>query len=121
MEVIEGGYPKPSLAAVEEQLWAWEVPQTMWLCARNRGMPQDAFTVSYHQFVEYHYDKRNHQGEPHLGTIARAKYHGWKWLLGETDYPRVQRQRNPDTNAKDTRVKTKTGRYLKVYTSDPVP
>jgi hypothetical protein len=117
MRLILGGKGNPtlpSLQEVEELLWQWEVPQTMWECARKRGMPRDLFVPSYHQFVEYHLTRVNSRGEPNLGTIARAKYHGWKWLLAETDYPRKAKPK------KEPKLKTKTGRHLKVYTNETV-
>ena len=118
MHVIHGGKGNPTLPTPEEvecQLWAWEVPQTMWACISSRGMKQSDFIVSYHRFVESHYQKVNYKGQPLFGTIERAKFYGWKWLLAETAYPRVKPQPK-----KEPRIRTRTGRHLRVYTNETV-
>jgi hypothetical protein len=118
MHVILGGKGNPTLPTledVERQLWAWEVPQTMWACISSPGMEQSDFVISYHRFVESHYQKLNRKGQLLLGTIERAKYYGWKWLLSETDYPRVKPKAK-----KEPKIRTRTGRHLKVYTNETV-
>jgi hypothetical protein len=76
------------LQQVEAQLFDWDVPASLWSCARSRGMSPAQFAAFWRAFVATNADLRNSSGKLVLADPRRAELRGYV-ALRDAGWPRL--------------------------------
>jgi hypothetical protein len=106
------------LKQVEQQLYEWDIPQSLWSCARSRGMSAHEFAIFWRTFVRTNVNKRNWQGQLVLTNFYRAQLRGFL-ALRDAGWPSTQSRLQRDPEWVPATVRSRSGKDLgwRVFTN----